>query len=206
MKLYQTLDLFVQSLISQFDNIAVERRQILQNIANWIIAKKAKSEPVKLNYICTHNSRRSHFGQVWGAAAARWYGVTNVETFSGGVEVTAFNPNAIAALKRVGFEVEIEAEGVNPRYKVSGADDFSVVCFSKKFDDAQNPASGFAAVMTCSDIETNCPYVPGAEAKFSTTYDDPKAFDNTPQQDEAYSARCRQIALENLYLMSLVKA
>jgi hypothetical protein len=205
MKLYQPLELFVRSLIPDFDNIPHERKKILQSLANWMNAKIANDEPVKLNYICTHNSRRSHFGQVWGATAARWYGVPNTETYSGGVEVTAFNPNAIAALKRAGFEIEKEAEGVNPRYRVKGADDFSVTCFSKKFDDVENPLSGFAAVMTCSEVETNCPYVPGAEAKFSTTYNDPKAFDNTPNQDDEYSARCRQIALENLYLMSLVK-
>jgi hypothetical protein len=79
------------------------------------------------------------------------------------------------------------------------------VCFSKTYDAATNPQKEFAAIITCSDAEENCPFIPGVELRIATTYDDPKAFDNTPQQDAKYDERCKQIALETLYAFSLVK-
>jgi arsenate reductase len=59
--------------------------------------------------------------------------------------------------------------------------------------------------MTCSDAEENCPFIPGVELRIGTTYEDPKAYDNTLQQDTQYDTRCRQIALETLYVFSLVQ-
>ena len=53
--------------------------------------------------ICTHNSRRSHLGQLWLAIGADFFELPQLETFSGGTEATAFNPRAVAALHRVGF-------------------------------------------------------------------------------------------------------
>ncbi|MDF2453450.1 MAG: protein-tyrosine-phosphatase, partial [Bacteroidota bacterium] len=42
------------------------------------------------------------------------------------------------------------------------------------------------------------------ELRIATTYDDPKEFDNTSQQDEKYSERCKQIALETFYVFSKI--
>jgi len=36
-------------------------------------------------------------------------------------------------------------------------------------------------------------------------YQDPKAFDNTAQQNEKYDERCRQIAREMFYVFSQIK-
>jgi hypothetical protein len=40
--------------------------------------------------------------------------------------------------------------------------------------------------------------------RIGTTYEDPKAFDNSPEQDEKYSERCSQVAREILYVFSLI--
>ncbi len=56
--------------------------------------------------------------------------------------------------------------------------------------------------MTCSHADENCPFIPGASQRIAVTYDDPKDFDGTPGQDEAYRERTRQIAREMLYLFS----
>jgi hypothetical protein len=60
--------------------------------------------------------------------------------------------------------------------------------------------------MTCSHAEENCPYIRGVDLRIGITYDDPKAFDGTPQQDEKYLERSNQLALENLYVFSQIKA
>ncbi|MDF3027224.1 MAG: protein-tyrosine-phosphatase [Fluviicola sp.] len=196
---------YLDDLRDQFDSISTERKEILAQIATYIRSKKAAGKPADLVYICTHNSRRSHFGQVWAKTAADYYGIDEVNTFSGGTEATAFNRNAINALIRAGFEVKQMTDSENPVYHVLHSEGEPSVCFSKVYDHASNPASEFAAIMTCSDAEENCPFIPGVELRVGTTYDDPKEFDNTPLQDEKYDERCKQIALETLYAFSIIR-
>jgi hypothetical protein len=59
--------------------------------------------------------------------------------------------------------------------------------------------------MTCSDADENCPLILGAENRISTTYEDPKKSDGTELQEQIYKERFKQIALETLYVFSLVK-
>lgn len=204
--MYKEIQTYCDKLVNEFASISSERKILLEKISNYISEKKAKDKSVNLIYVCTHNSRRSHFGQIWGQVAAAYYKIENINTFSGGTEATAFNINAINALKRAGFRVDTTDNTPNPVYHVFHDDNEDPgICFSKVYDDAKNPQSEFAAIMTCSDAEENCPFIPGVELRIGTTYDDPKAFDNTPQQDMKYDERCKQIALETLYVFSKVK-
>jgi protein-tyrosine phosphatase/arsenate reductase len=197
---------FCDNLTKEFETIPDNRKEILAKITEYIATKMKENKPINLVYICTHNSRRSHFGQVWTHVAASYYGIKNVSTFSGGTEATAFNSNAINSLKRIGFNIKAIDTDKNTTYRVFHDDNEAPsVCFSKTYDDATNPKKEFAAIMTCSDAEENCPFIHGVELRIATTYDDPKAFDNTPQQDAKYDERCKQIALETLYIFSLVK-
>lgn len=191
-------------LTDNFNSIPEARKVLLAKLGHYIQSRLDQELTINLVYVCTHNSRRSHFGQVWAAVAAEYYNIPNVKTFSGGTETTAFNPNAIEALRSTGFEISVLEDGTNPVYKVCFGDDASTLCFSKVYDDHRNPDSGFAAIMTCSDAEENCPFIPGADLRIATTYEDPKAFDGTPLQNEKYLERSNQIALECLYVFSLI--
>jgi protein-tyrosine phosphatase/arsenate reductase len=193
-------------LVNQFDTIPKERKELLTKISEYIQSKKDRNLPINLMYVCTHNSRRSHFGQIWAAVAASYFGIENVNTFSGGTEATAFNPNAIQALNETGFEIATEELNENPIYKVAfGTKETQfTICFSKVYDDSFNPSSNFIAIMTCSDAEQNCPFIPGVELRIGSTYADPKAFDGTPQQAEKYFERSNQIALECLFVFSKI--
>jgi protein-tyrosine phosphatase/arsenate reductase len=190
----------------QFESISSERKFLLKKIAAYIQEKKNQHQAIQLMYVCTHNSRRSHFGQIWAAVASDYYGVNNVTTFSGGTEATAFNPNAIQALQELGFVITKLDTSDNPKYDVDFGGSKSSICFSKVYDDASNPTSNFAAIMTCGDAEENCPFIPGVELRIGTTYDDPKAFDGTELQDEKYIERALQIGLETLYVFSKVNS
>ena len=204
--MYTNIKSYLDVLANEFDSIAAERKQILKKLANYIGTKLDKSMPVDLVYICTHNSRRSHFGQVWAQVSAGYFGLNNIYTFSGGTEATAFHINAINSLKRAGLRIEPINSEKNTIYHVMYDDEKPpIVCFSKVYDHEQNPTKHFVAIMTCSDAEQNCPFIPGVELRFSTSYDDPKEFDNTPLQDAKYDERCKQIAMESLYLFSQVK-
>lgn len=197
---------YCDDLVKAFDSIPSERKILLEKISQYIQQKKQEDKPVQLVYVCTHNSRRSHFGQIWAQVAAYYYHVSNVKSFSGGTEATAFNINAINAIKRVGFDIKKITETTNPIYHLYYDETQKPIeCFSKVYNDTVNPKNEFAAIMTCSDAEENCPFISGVELRIGTTYDDPKAFDNTPLQDGKYTERCKQIALETFYVFSKIK-
>jgi arsenate reductase len=203
--MFPQIQAYCDALTAAFGSIPDNRKAVLSKITAYIRTKQDRNQPIRLVYICTHNSRRSHFGQVWAQLAAHYYQVGNVTTYSGGTEATAFSIHAIDALKRAGFRVEQTDTVPNPLYRVYYDDgEQPVSCFSKVYDHADNPQAEFAAIMTCSDAEENCPFIPGVELRIGTTYDDPKAFDDTPSRDNAYDERCRQIALETLFVFSNV--
>lgn len=204
--MFQSIQERCDALVNNFKEIPAERKELLEKIAIYISGKKATNEAINLVYVCTHNSRRSHLGQVWAAVAAAYYNIDNVFTFSGGTEATVFNPNAIKAITAAGFSVKKTTETNNPVYEVYFAEDEFTTCFSKVYNHEINPSQNFAAIMTCSDAEDNCPFIPGCDLRIGTTYNDPKAFDTTILQDEKYIERSNQIAMECLYVFSKVFA
>lgn len=188
-----------------FSTISKERKKLLQDFAAYIRYKKANNKPINLNFICTHNSRRSHLSQVWAQVMATNYGIPQVYCYSGGTESTAMFPFVAETLKGQGFEIQKLSESDNPVYAIKyGESSQPIICFSKKYDDDFNPKSDFAAIMTCSNADEGCPIVSGAEARFPIKFEDPKVSDNTPNQAQVYLERSRQIATEIAYAFSIV--
>jgi arsenate reductase len=189
-----------------FEEITFERKNILQPFIDFIQLKVKNQENIRLNFICTHNSRRSHLSQIWAQTAAHYYGIKNVFCYSGGTEATALFPKVGETLKNTGFKIQKLSEENNPVYAIKFAENESpVIGFSKTYEDEFNPVSGFAAIMTCSQADGGCPFITGAEKRIPITFDDPKAFDNTPQQAEKYQERSLQIATEMFYVFSQIK-
>lgn len=197
------LDDYITRLIQDEEAISAARKQTLASLTEYI--RSNADLPVLLNFICTHNSRRSHIAQIWAAVAAYHYGLRNVQTYSGGTEATAFNPRAVAAMKRAGFQIENEG-GENPRYRVIFADDQPpLTCWSKTFDDPANPGQEFAAIMTCNHADENCPLIPGVKRRIPLTYNDPKEADDTPEEASRYDERVWQIGREIFFAMKQVQ-
>ncbi len=193
---------YINSLKKEVAEIPDERKGKLREISDYILTKPGNGKPPKLVFICTHNSRRSHLCQIWAATLAEHFGLKDLLTYSGGTEVTAFNTRAVEAIKRAGFTVE-NPGGDNPGYRVYYDEQLEpLVCYSKTFDDEANPEKDFAAVMTCSDADRNCPVVPGTDLRLTIPYEDPKQADGTPQESQIYDERCRQIAAEMYYMLS----
>lgn len=187
----------------KFDTISADRKSVLKQLANYIQTKIDSSQTAHLNFICTHNSRRSQFSQIWAQVAADFFGI-KAKCYSGGVEVTAFNDRAVESLRRMGFQIEKSGEE-NPVYLVHYAEDIPPVrAFSKLFDDQENEVDQFATVMTCAHADENCPFIPGAEVRIPVRYEDPKAFDDTPEEQKAYDERSMQIATEMFYVFSTI--
>ena len=195
----------ISALVPTSRALPEDRKAELKRLAAWITDRRAAKQPVNLLFICTHNSRRSHIAQLWASVAAAYDGIDGIRTFSGGTEVSAFNPKAVAALQRAGFTIDGGGEGTNPHYKVTfAAGQTPMDLFSKKYSDPSNPQSDFAAVMTCAQADKSCPLVQGAALRVPLHYEDPKAADGTPEEAATYDARVKQLGSEMLYLFSLV--
>jgi arsenate reductase (thioredoxin) len=197
----------VEKLTKEFDSIPAERKALLQLLVHFVEKKVKANQPVYLNFICTHNSRRSHLSQIWAQTAAHYYHVPNVFCYSGGTEATAFNPRAVRAMQEAGFSIKITKDGTNPTYEVRFAENAEpIIAFSKTYDDPFNHNKDFAAIMTCSHADENCPLVLGASGRIALTYNDPKEFDGRPLEAAKYSERVNEIGREILFAFSQVNA
>lgn len=198
----------IEEVIRAFDyeNISSERKIILQPLLDFIQNKVSKEQEIRLNFICTHNSRRSHLSQIWAQTAAGYFNIKNVFCYSGGTESTALSPMIATTLKQSGFQINTISEGNNPIYTIKfGKNEPPIIGFSKTYDDDFNPKSEFAALLTCSQADGGCPFIAGAEERIPITFEDPKVFDNTPQQQQKYKERSLQIATEMCYVFSQIK-
>lgn len=204
MELYRKID----GSISQFDFESIDevRRKSLDPLIEFIQGKVDKRDAVKLNFICTHNSRRSQLAQVWAQTAAHYFNVSYVYCYSGGTQVTTIFPAVIDTFKASGFNINFLSDGENPNYAIKYAEmKQPIIGFSKLWNDASNPKDSFCAVMTCSEADGDCPVIPGAEERISIHYNDPKEFDNSPRKMEEYSLTNIKIATEMCYIFSRIK-
>ena len=187
------------------NSIPEERKARLQSLIEYIQDKVTMGELTNLNFICTHNSRRSHLAQIWAQTMACYFNIDQLFCFSGGTEATALYPSIKDTLERQGFEFEISSAGKNPHYHLLFSDDApAIVAFSKKYDAPFNPSSNFAAIITCSHADENCPMIVGAEKRILMSYEDPKKYDNSSQEIEGYAACSIQIACEMYHVFSAI--
>ncbi len=188
------------------ESISENRKETLNDLANYIQEKVDGNNEIRLNFICTHNSRRSHLSQIWAQAMAHYFSVSQVFSYSSGTEATALFPMIIETLESSGFQIDIVSQGINPVYCIKFAkNQHPVIGFSKTIENDFNPKTDFAALMTCSQANEACPFIAGAENRFSLNFEDPKVFDNTDLQKEKYLERSLDIASEMYYVFSQIK-
>lgn len=193
--LFETIESTIDSLNT--NTISEERKAILNPLTDYIKSKIDAKAPININFICTHNSRRSHLSQIWAQTMATFFNIENVTCYSGGTEATAMFPKVGETLQNQGFQVLKLSDNDNPVYAIKYAkNNPAVIAFSKTYGDEFNPESEFAAIMTCSSADGGCPFVAGCDKRIAITYEDPKASDGTPEQSKVYAERSLQIATE----------
>ena len=204
--LLEKINDFCQSVETEFEQISAERKEALLPLSNYIYQKISAKETPKIIVICTHNSRRSHMGQLWLATGAAYYGLPKMETYSGGTEATAFNPRAVKACRAAGFQITTQnATDANPVYDIMWTSEMRPYqAFSKKYSTEPNPTAKFAAMMVCTSADEGCPIVSGSDFRIALPFHDPKAFDDTDLEAAKYTERCRDIAREMLYVLNQV--
>jgi protein-tyrosine-phosphatase len=204
-KLFPDIEKYVSSFDKHYSCLPEGRKNILQKVADFVSYQIRSRQTAKIIFICTHNSRRSHMSQIWAQAATFYFGIPDVRLYSGGTEVSAFHPNAIHVMTGAGFRLTSDGSRKNPVYQVRyAADQPAISVFSKRFDHELNPQENFCAVMTCTDADKNCPYIPGAIHRIPIIYEDPKKYDLTEKESQAYAERCFQIGLEMFYVFGQI--
>lgn len=200
----KTISKMIESI--SIDSITEERKTVLQPLIDYLQNKAEANQTIRLNFICTHNSRRSHLSQIWAQTMAFHFDIKSVYCYSGGTEATAMFPKVAETLENQGFQIQMLSDNENPVYAVKYAENEApIICFSKEYGNEFNPKKEFGAIMTCNNADEGCPLVIGAEARFPIKYDDPKVSDNTPEQTKVYAERSLQIATEMFYIFSQVK-
>jgi arsenate reductase len=197
----------IENLIKNLkhETITDERKTVLKLLIDFIQSKVSDNQKIRINFICTHNSRRSHLSQVWAQTLAYHFNIKNVFCYSGGTESTALFPMIAETLQNSGFQIKTISKNENPIYSIKYAkNEHPVIGFSKKLDNDFNPKSEFVAIMTCDSANESCPFVSGAEERIPITFDDPKVFDGTPLQAEKYKEKSLQIATELFYVFSQI--
>lgn len=198
----ESLQHTIQRLTGTHSEIPSERRESLSALAELVLTHLEKGAVV-LNFICTHNSRRSQFSQAWAYAASRWFGIKSVVCVSGGTEVTAFNSRAVRALTEQGFHITMKVKSHNPGYVLSIDHEEGLEMYSKTYPQAT--LETFIAVMTCNHADANCPIVVGAAARFALPFVDPGRSDGTPDEQKIYLKTADLIGREMLFLFSVIK-
>jgi arsenate reductase (thioredoxin) len=194
-------------IINQFDasHISEDRKETLFPLVEYIRLKMRLKEAIRLNFICTHNSRRSHLSQIWAQAMAHYFGINNLACYSGGTEATALFHKVAETLNDQGFDIIKLSEEKNPIYAIKySSNEPTAICFSKKYDHPFNPSNGFAAILTCDSADEKCPVVAGADARIPIKYSDPKAYDNMEVMDEKYAERSLEIGQEMWWVFQQV--
>lgn len=218
-RLLPILAAHLDALTTSFDRIDAADLAAGEKLAAWIVANYEQGKTLPIIFVCTGNSRRSIIGATMGNAAADYWGLPEVRCFSGGTAPSAFNSRSIATLKAAGIEIEPTAEQAergaegapNPIYLVrwgepagKGEPAMETVEFSKHYSDRENPQSGFAAVMVCSQADAECPIVKGAAQRIPMPFLDPKIYDDGAYETEKYAER--RDDLGRLMLAVMLKA
>jgi len=202
---YKEIGCFIEGLNPEI--ISEERKVMLEPLVHFIQTKVRNKQEIRINFICTHNSRRSHLSQIWAQTMASYFNIKNVFCYSGGTEATALFPMVAETLKNSGFHINMLSKIDNPVYSIKySANEHPIIGFSKAFDDDFNPTSEFAAIMTCSQADRGCPFIAGAEKRIPIMFEDPKVFDNTPHQAGKYAETSLQIATEMCYVFSRINS
>lgn len=187
------------------ESIPKNRRDTIQPLVNFIQKKVDQQEKIRLTFICTHNSRRSHLAQVWAQTMAYYFRIEAVFCYSGGTIATALFPTVIQTLSEMGFSIHKLTHGKNPIYNIKYAvNEPSIISFSKEWHNEFNPKNEFAAILTCSQADEDCPNIWGAEKRISLPFEDPKTYDNHPRKILKYKAINIEIASELYYVFSKI--
>ena len=197
---------YIKIILKNIDTgIEKNRKDKLVKLAQVIKRNREQQNIVKVIFICTHNSRRSQFSQVWAYISSLYFKLDFLEFFSGGTEVDSVNLNVINALSNSGLKIEKKQTGDEVYLLKSSKRDKGINLYSKEYSCKSNPPKHFIAIMTCSDADQMCPVIKGADKKVFLPYPDPRTSEKTGLEKKTYGHINAVVAKEMFYLMKQLK-
>ena len=176
-----------------------DRKEQIKPLIDTIKSSLSSHQSATVQFICTHNSRRSQTAEFLLDILAREYGL-NITALSAGTEATAFNPRMVTAITSYGFQLLEYGHDKNPLYIYSVEHD-DLYYYSKRYDEELIPIGQRIIVTVCGDAEENCPIIPGTFKRLHLGYTDPKHSDGTASEADTYRAKVLEIGVEMLYLV-----
>ena len=112
----------------------------------------------------------------------------------------------ISTLENIGFGIESNELTENPVISITQEPDNTELCslWSKTWDDSSISKEETLAIMTCSDAEENCPYIPFAKGRIPLRYEDPKYSDGTEKEEKVYADKFNEIYAEIKLLVDFI--
>ena len=144
-------------------------------------------------FICTYNSRRSQFCEIWGNVFSKIYN-KKLNVYSAGLKKTSVYKEVIFSLSRTGLKISGDGK---VKYEEN-----EINLTSKTLDDIKEQK--FIGVMTCSNAEKSCPIDQRSIKNINMFYRDPKDFDKTNKKIKAYDDTCLKIAQELNYVFKKI--
>lgn len=218
--LFPAVEAHCRLLSTGLDQIDPAHREAATVLVEWIVANYKPGESLPILCVCTGNSRRSMLGSTMGNIAAAYYGLPEIQCYSGGTDPSAMNSRTMTALKAIGVQIDPQgsdaprgvADAPNPFVCVrwgtaatATSPAMETVEFSKRYSDAHNPQHGFAALMVCGEAEEACPTVRGQSIRIPMRYLDPKMFDGTEYETAKYAERRDDIGRFMMSVMMQVR-
>ena len=112
------------------------------------------SQPIRVLFVCTHNSARSQIAE----GMLRAWGGDRFEAFSAGTEATRVRPEAIEVMREIGIDIRDQRSKTIAPFL---GEPFSWV------------------VTVCDQAKESCPVIPGAARQAHWSIDDPSEVAGT---------------------------
>jgi arsenate reductase len=145
-------DPLAASTAGRFDPQASQRRRksfFNQNRPKGgIVNVTDSSRPLRVLFLCTHNSARSQMAEAW----LRYLGGDRFEVASAGTEATTVRPLAIVAMREVGIDIAEQTSKALDCY------------LGQPWD---------AVITVCDQANDVCPVFPGGQRRLHWSFPDP---------------------------------
>lgn len=144
-------------------------------------AKASSSPPVRVLFLCTHNSARSQMAE----GLLRKLGGDQVEVFSAGSEPTSIHPMALKAMSRIGIDIS--------QQRSKSLNEFA----GQTFD---------YVVTVCDRVREVCPVFPGDPEQIHWSFPDPTAIEGTRQvRERGFAETVNQLTTRIQFLLLTIQ-
>jgi hypothetical protein len=202
-KLYPILNEYVRDFPDEFRKIPEERRYRLNEMVYYLEDQRKQKAPTQITFISTNEATVSQMAQAWSKAAAYYFGFTDFQPYSGGLNPDLISENTIIALEKAGFIVYKSDVGGLSVYRIKYSYNLDpIIAFPKKISHTKNPGDNFMAVILDGNADLNINNIEGTYNRLFLEYEDPKGYEGSEIEKDKFNESCKNVAVEMFYVFS----